>query len=124
MADAPLTVRVPWWARLLDSISIAAALIAITVFVTGGFREWTPLGRISMTSWARPLTISLISLVLRHVLRPRPILPLEVFYSVRRWWSVSEARSVWPVVVATRFGVLVVGFLAIVLISSRWEKRA
>jgi hypothetical protein len=115
--DASPSPRLPWWARALDVISVVAALIAFTVYITGGFREWTPVGRVSMTSWLRPLIISLVALGLRHAIRPRPILPVQVYYGVARWWRESEAETIWPAVVGTRVGVLVVGFLAVVLMG-------
>lgn len=115
-ADSP-PERFPWWARALDVLAVAAVLVALTVFLTGGFREWLPFGRISVTSWTRPLLIAALALTVRHALRPRPILPAQLYASIRHWWRVSEAHAVWPIVVATRAGVLVVGFLAVVLIG-------
>ncbi len=115
MPGVPAPDRVPWWVRTLDIVTVAAILVAATVFATGGFREWTPVGRLSVTSWIRPLVIAAAASLVRHGLYPRPLLPVQLYRSLRTWWHVSEARLVWPVVVATRAGVLAVGLLAVIL---------
>ena len=117
MIEASSVERVPWWVRTFDAIAVAAALLALTVSVTGGFREWTPLGRLSVTSWARPLAVAIIVAVARHWMRPRPILPIQLYSSVRAWWVQSDARSIWATFVATRVGVYVIGFLAISMVG-------
>jgi hypothetical protein len=109
--------RFPWWLRTLDILTVVSLLVSLNVFLTGGFREWTPFGRFSMTSWVRPLLIAAVVLLVRHALRPRPVLPIQIFRSVRDWWRVSEARIIWPLAVSTRIGILVVGFLAVVLVG-------
>ena len=110
MSDRSSVARFPRWARVLDIITVAATLLALTVFITGGFREWTPVGRVSITSWIRPLVLALMCLIGRHALRPRPILPALVYRGVRTWWTASEARSIWATFVATRVGVYAIGF--------------
>ena len=117
MSDGSSVERFPWWARVLDIITVAATLLALTVFITGGFREWTPVGRVSITSWIRPLVLALMCLIVRHALRPRPILPDLVYRGVRTWWTASEARSIWATFVATRVGVYAIGFLALAIIG-------
>ena len=117
MSDGWSVERFPWWARVLDIITVAATLLALTVFITGGFREWTPVGRVSITSWIRPLVLALMCLIVRHALRPRPILPALVYRGVRTWWTASEARSIWATFVATRVGVYAIGFLALAIIG-------
>ncbi len=117
MSDGSSVERFPWWARVLDIIAVAATLLALTVFITGGFREWTPVGRVSITSWIRPLVLALMCLIVRHAFRPRPILPNLVYRGVRTWWTASEARSIWATFVATRVGVYAIGFLAVAMIG-------
>ena len=117
MSDGSSVERFPWWARVLDIITVAATLLALTVFITGGFREWTPVGRVSITSWIRPLVLAVMCLIVRHAFRPRPILPDLVYRGVRTWWTASEARSIWPTFVATRVGVYAIGFLALAIIG-------
>lgn len=117
MSRPPSAERVPWWARSLDIIAVAASLLALTVSITGGFREWTPVGRLSVTSWVRPLVLALVCVAVRHWLRPRPILPVELYHGLRAWWTRSEARSIWATFVATRVGVFAIGFLAISMLG-------
>jgi hypothetical protein len=103
----------------LDILGVLATLLGVTVFFTGGFREWLPWGRISLTSWERPLVVALIAVVVRHWLVPRPTLLARV----RDWRrAIAEApgvRPAIPVVLSTRAGVLLVGFLAVALFGYR-----
>jgi hypothetical protein len=110
-------VRVPWHVRLLDAIGVAFILMAISVIVTGGFREWTPIGRISMTSWVRPFVIGGLALLVRHLLYRSPTLPARIVAAVRSWWMTPDARALAPIVLSTRLGVLVVGFLGVTMIG-------
>ena len=107
----------PWHVRLLDAIGVALILIGISVIVTGGFREWTPLGRFSMTSWVRPIAIGAIALLVRHWMHRSPTLPSRIVAGARAWWSPPEGRAITAIFLATRIGVLVVGFLGITMIG-------
>jgi hypothetical protein len=109
--------RLPWHVRLLDAVGVAFILIGMSVIVTGGFREWTPLGRISMTSWARPLAIGVIALLVRHAMYRSPTLPHRLFAGMRGFWSTPEPRAITAIFLSTRLGVLVVGFLGITMIG-------
>jgi hypothetical protein len=105
--------------RVLDVLAVVAILIAGTVYATGGFREWTPIGRVSMTSWLRPLIIGAIALGLRHWLQPRPSIVSRAvagFLAVR---AASDTRVCLPLVLGSRTAVFAVGFLTIVLFGYR-----
>ena len=105
--------------RVLDYVAVSAALLAITVYLTGGFREWFPWGRVSVTSWARPLFIALAAIAIRHVLQPRPTILTRV-EAWRRGALASDAvRAAIPTMLSTRVGVLLVGFLAVVMFGYR-----
>jgi hypothetical protein len=108
---------VPWPARLLDGIGLALILLGISVIVTGGFREWTPFGRISITSAVRPIAIGAVALLVRHWRYRTPTLLYRIVAGVPAWWSTTEARAIAPIFLATRLGVLVVGFLGITMIG-------
>ena len=58
--SCPNACRLPRSSRSgsLDIVAVVAALASLNIFFTGGFREWTPVGRISVTSWMRPLVIA------------------------------------------------------------------
>ena len=107
----------PIWARVLDGVALSCLVAGISVIVTGGGREWTPLGRLSVTSWDRPLALAAMSLLSRHWYYPRPSV-------LARLWSMAAAsrlsiasRAVWAPFLYTRIGVFVVAFLGIGLIG-------
>ncbi len=111
-------IALPWWARVLDALGLALLLIGFSIVVTGGFREWTPFGRISVTSWQRPVAIGAVALLVRHVVWRRPTIVVSRARdaeSVAR--SRQEVRGVLPVFLATRIGVIIVGFLGIVMLG-------
>jgi hypothetical protein len=106
---------VPTIIRVLDYIAVFGLLLALTVSITGGFREWLPWGRVSVTSWVRPLIIGFIALGVRHWLQPRPTILSRVALWRRAVLDAPGVRVVLPVVLTTRTAVLVCGFLAVVL---------
>ncbi|HUE86591.1 MAG TPA: mannosyltransferase family protein [Vicinamibacterales bacterium] len=103
----------------LDVVAVLALLLGATVFVTGGFREWLPWGRVSLTSWERPVIVAFIAIAARHWLQPRP----TILARLADWWRAIAAtpgvRPAVPVVLTTRTGVLLVGFLAVALFGYR-----
>jgi Mannosyltransferase (PIG-V) len=105
----------PRWARALDWASAGLVLLSLTVMIFGGFREWTPFGRLSVTSWIRPLFLALVLLLVRHAVRRRPAISDRMLDALRRWRNLPEARVLWPIFLSTRFGVLIVGFLGLAL---------
>lgn len=105
--------------RILDYLCVAGALLALTIAVTGGFREWMPWGRVSMTSWARPLIVALVGLAVRHWLQPRPTLVARVIATSRRVAGAAGVRETLPIFLSTRTCVLLVGLLAVGLFGYR-----
>jgi hypothetical protein len=106
----------PLLPRLLDIVTVVFGLVAITVAATGGFREWTPFGRISMTSWLRPLLWSMIAFAVRSWLWPHPRLFTRISRATGRWMK-DDAMAVLPIYLTSRIGVLLIGFLAVALIG-------
>lgn len=117
MLPPPETDRLPSWARVFDAIAIGLLLLGLSVFLTGGFREWTPFGRLSVTSWARPVVLGVVALLVRHWFWQRPSIASRVLTAVTRWRCSEEVRLLGPVLFSTRLGVLVAGFLGIVLVG-------
>jgi Gpi18-like mannosyltransferase len=111
------TEELPRWAGAFDIAGVALLLIAVSVLVTGGFHELTPLGRLSVTSWIRPSTIGAALLILRHVLHRKPSLASRIVSSAEAWRASAESRVVWPIFLSTRVGVLIVGFLGVALVG-------
>lgn len=103
----------------LDVVSVLALLLGMTVFLTGGFREWLPWGRISVTSWERPVIAAIVLTGLRHWLQPRPTLLARLSAWRRAAAEAPGVTAVLPMVLTTRAGVLLVGFLAVVLLGYR-----
>jgi hypothetical protein len=113
----PTHPSLPLLARLLDAIAVVATLLAITVSLTGGFREWTPLGRVSFTSWLRPAMVALAATLVRAYFWRRDPFPRRVVRGIVSWWQREETRAILPIYLATRVGVLLVGFLAVILLG-------
>lgn len=120
-------VKLPKWATALDLVAVVMALIAISVAISGGFRIWIFDLRLSVTDWMRPAIWSLVAIAIRHaVLRTQPI-HRRVVDSVTSWWRSPETKVVLPIHFSSRFGVLLVGFLAVQLIgfppeaANRWS---
>lgn len=119
-------MKLPKWAVALDLFTVLLALLTCSVLVFGGFRMPTVVGRLSMTDWSRPALAMLLLAALRHALVRHHPLPQHVASSVARWWRRADTKIVLPIHLATRGGVLAVGFLAVILIgyapeaASRW----
>lgn len=111
----------PLAARVLDVVATVGVLLALTVYVTGGFREWTPFGRVSITSWLRPLLVGLAAIAARHWWYPRPTIVSRVNAWRRRVAAVPGVRVALPIAIGSRLGVLLAGFFAVVLMGYRTD---
>ena len=123
----PETRSLPKWAAALDLLAIALALVALAVITGGGFR-WMTFGvRISVTDWWRPAIGCAAALAIRHWFVRQHPLPARIWRAMVALWRSKDLRAVLPVHLATRGGVLAVGFLAILLIgipqdaTARWR---
>lgn len=105
------------WARVLDALGVTFLLIGFSVIITGGFREWTPVGRVSVTSWVRPVAIGILLLLLRHWFQATPSLPTRMVSFLKGRRDSVESRVVWPIFLSTRMGVVMVGFFGIALVG-------
>lgn len=120
-------MKLPKWATALDAFAVVMALIAISVAISGGFRIWIFEVRLSVTDWTRPALLSAIAIAVRHaIVRPQP-LPRRLVTSIGAWWRSPDTRVVLPIHLVSRFGVLLVAFLAVQLIgfppeaNNRWK---
>ncbi len=120
-------MKLPKWATALDVLAVVMVVVAISVLIAGGFRVVIFGGRVSVTDWWRPALWAAAAMLLRHVLVRRDPLPARVARGVLAWWRDPQTKIILPIHLATRFGVLVVGFMAVMLIgfppeaSSRWR---
>lgn len=127
MADTPGHSPLPRWATALDALAVVMALVAISVVLGGGFRVWVFDNRLSVTDWWRPALWSVLAIGIRHALVRRQPLPQRLAANLLAWWRSPDTRTVLPIHLATRFGVLAVAFLAVLLIgfppeaTSRWR---
>ena len=110
-------MKLPLWAKALDAVAVFMAILAISVAVTGGFRTAVFDIRISVTDWWRPALWSLVALALRHAIVRHHPLPQRVVAGIRRWWQAPDTRTILPIHLSSRLGVIVVGFLAVILIG-------
>lgn len=102
------------------------AIAALTVALIGGFRINILGVRLSVTDWWRPAMWFVAAVVARHALIRRPLLPHRITSGIAAWWRHPDTRTVLPIHLVTRIGVLVVGFVAVILIgfppqaTNRW----
>lgn len=121
------SVKLPRWAAACDVIAVATGLLTLSVLVFGGFRLATIAGRLSVTDWRRPALIAALLLIVRHAFVREMPLPQHVGALVVAWWRRPETRLLLPIHLATRLGVLAVGFLAVILVgfppeaANRWS---
>jgi hypothetical protein len=113
----PSLPRLPRWVHIADVAMAGCAIVGLCVFLFGGFRETLPIGRLSVTSAARPLIAAAALLLLRHGAFRRP----SVLTRLREAWSRLQLsapwRAAWPVFVTTRLGVLLIGFFGIAIVG-------
>jgi hypothetical protein len=124
-ADTITRVKLPLWARALDAIALTTAIVALSVAISGGFRIFG--ARLSVTDWWRPALWSVVALVIRHAIVRRDPLPPRLAAAIASWWRHPDTKTVLPIHLASRLGVLAIGFAAVILIgfppeaSSRWR---
>ena len=89
------------------------------VEIGGGFRVWVFDSRISVMDWWRPALFSLVAIALRHAnIRTNP-LPQHILSLFVGWWRSDDRRTVLPIHLSSRLGVLAVGFLVYMFQWSR-----
>jgi len=118
----PSNSRLPLWVRAVDVISVVIGLVALSVLLFGGFRIWVFETRLSVMAWWRPALATLLLVGIRHAVSRREPLPARLVRSVRQWWTSADTRAVLPIHLATRLGVLVIGFLSVVLVGFPMEQ--
>ncbi len=110
-------MKLPVWAKVLDAVAILMAILALSVLIAGGFRIVVFGVRVSVTDWWRPLLWTLVALGVRHAIIRHHPLPQRVVAGIRRWWQHPDTRTVLPIHLSTRIGVILIGFLAVSLVG-------
>ena len=104
----------PVWARAADIATILLGVTVLNVAVFGGVRVgWL----FSMSGPWRTLVVLVAVCGLRHYLVRTPALHQRIWNGLRGVWRDEAFRAVWPMAVATRLAVLLVGYLAVVSIG-------
>ena len=93
------------------------AILTLSVAIAGGFRISIFDARISMIDWWRPAVWSALALIIRHAIVRHTPMPLRVVAGLAAWWHSADRRAVLPIHLSSRLGVLVIGFLAVMLIG-------
>lgn len=106
----------PGWARVLDFVCLTLVLLALIIFLSGGFRVRVFDVRIALTSPVRLLVWALGLAILRHVLAPQRPIYADAPARVRAAWGTDEVRTAVAALVGTRFA-LFIGYLAIPLVG-------
>ena len=112
-ASRPASVPLPLWARAIDLMALVVALCGLVVSASGGIRLHVLDARVSVTSGGRLLLVALAIGVVRHLLLRRDPLYLRAWASVARLRQSADLGAVFPLWLATRLGVLVVGLVAV-----------
>jgi len=107
----------PLWVRAIDVVSIVGLSLALSVLLFGGFRVMVAGTRVSVTDWWRPALWGVALMAGRHWAYRRAPVWSRVWHGLARWWRSPETRAVLPIHLATRLGVLGVGFLGVVMIG-------
>ena len=97
----------------VDVCTAVLVLLTVSAALTGGFRAEVLGARLSVTSWLRTALVTAVVLAVRHWWQPSPSLFARAAHGWRVWRADPVTRATWPVVVATRVGVLVVGLIAV-----------
>ncbi len=110
-------MKLPKWATALDLVAVVMAIVALSVVIAGGSRLTIFGGRLSVTDWWRPALWSAVAMIVRHAIVRQHPLPPRIVRAIVRWWRDPVTKAVLPIHLATRGGVLIVGFLAVILIG-------
>jgi hypothetical protein len=109
----------PRWARLVDFFCLALIVLALVVWMFGGFRMRVAGWRLALTSPYPTLVWALIAGVIRHVLAPETPIYRDAPARLLLLLRTEAARAAASVLVATRFSILLVGCLAVFSIGYR-----
>ena len=115
--DQSARTQVPRVVSWLDWITVVALAVAAATFIWGGFREQIFGVRVSVRSWERLTLAAMLLTAARHAYLRSPSAPQHLYSQIRSFWRTPERAAVWPAFVATRLGVLFVGYLAVVTIG-------
>ncbi len=97
----------------LDLLVALLSLLALSTLATGGFRAEVLGARVSVTSWERLAGAALLALLVRHAWQRSPSILTRAWHGFLAWRQDPVTRATWPIVAASRAGVLLIGLLAV-----------
>jgi len=110
-------IQLPWWVRVLDVLTVAAAIIVLSNVLFDGVRLRVGDLHLTATSTLRDGLVLAALLGLRHWLYRRTPIWLRLAGWARRSWESPARRAVLAPWFASRLMVLAVGYLAVVFIG-------
>lgn len=116
-SDEPASTPPPKWVPLLDWSALLLLGLAANVVVFGGFRGEVAGIRLSVRSWERLAIAAVLIIAIRHAYVRTPSMPRKYWAKLSSLRRTEEWREVWPAFIATRLGVLMAGYLAVVTIG-------
>jgi hypothetical protein len=111
------TTPLPAWARVLDALCLLLVLLAVTIFVWGGFRERVLGIRIAITSPFRMFLWAVGLGLVRHYFAPQRPVWADLPARLRAASRTHEWRTAFMAVAGTRPAVLFVGYMALFLVG-------
>ena len=113
-AGALARAACPAWVRIADVIVAVLTLASLSALITGGFRTEIVGLHVSLTTWWRPALAALLVGLARHaVARGAPSILARARAGLAAWRHDAVTRAIWPIVIISRIGVLVVGLMAV-----------
>jgi hypothetical protein len=109
-------IRVPRWAAWLDALAILLVLVAVKIAVSTGIRFSLVGQLITVRDPWRPFLLAALLLTVRHWRVPRPNVLQRAATGVR-WLRTEPVASVARAWAISRFGVLIVGLFAALIIG-------
>ncbi len=107
----------PAWARALDTMSVGLIGLAVMIAAFGGFRFRVAGLRISLMSAPRVWLLAAVAIAVRHLIVRRAPLYARALSGLRAAWRSPAGMHAVPMWLASRLGVLAIGYFAVVTIG-------
>jgi hypothetical protein len=99
----------------VDVVCLVLLVLAAVIAMSGGFRVRFWGMRLALTSPYRVVIAAVALAVLRHWFAPSRPVYQDLPARIRSGWRTPAARAAWSAFIGTRFAVLLVGYLAVVM---------
>ena len=102
---------------VLDWSVVVVLLLALSVFLFGGFRGYLGTWRVSVRSADRLVLLAILLTIVRHALVRSPSMATTLQHAWSRVTSSVALGAAWPAFVSTRAAVLLTGYLAVLTVG-------